>query len=110
MCYAAGVGPGYASSPPPMWGVLADVLECRLKLLGIRGVAQGEQKEILDLIAYSKNAASDPSLSQAVVFFAFLRDLTADGFFTSEIGIKYLGYIGNTFVNEFPGCPSVPGI
>jgi len=34
--------------------------------------------------------------------------MTADGFFTSEIGIKYLGYIGNTFVKEFPGCPAVP--
>ena len=69
-----------------------------------------QQKEILDLIAYRKNAASDPGLAQAVVFFSFLRDLTADGFFTSEIGIKYLGYIGNTFVNEFPGCPPVPGV
>jgi hypothetical protein len=69
-----------------------------------------QQKEILDLIAYRKNAASDPGLTQAIDFFAFLRDLTADGFFTSEIGIKYLGYIGNTFVNDFPGCPPVPGV
>ena len=69
-----------------------------------------QQKDILDLIAYRKNAASDPGLTQAVVFFSFLRDLTADGFFTSEIGIKYLGYIGNTFVNEFPGCPPVPSV
>ena len=69
-----------------------------------------QQKEILDLIAYSKNAASDPSLTQGVVFFSFLRDLTADGFFTSEIGINYLGYIGNTFVNNFAGCPPVPGV
>jgi gluconate 2-dehydrogenase gamma chain len=69
-----------------------------------------QQKEILDLIAYRKNAEHDPSLSQAVDFFSFLRDLTADGFFTSEIGIQYLGYIGNTYVNEFKGCPPVPGL
>src|SRR5579883_203619 len=69
-----------------------------------------QQKEILDLISYRKNAAQDPSLSQAVVFFSFLRDLTADGFFTSEIGIRYLGYIGNTYLNTFPGCPPVPGL
>jgi hypothetical protein len=67
-----------------------------------------QQKEILDLIAYKKNAKQDPSLGQGIEFFAFLRKLTADGFFTSEIGIAYLGYIGNTFVREFPGCPPVP--
>jgi gluconate 2-dehydrogenase gamma chain len=68
----------------------------------------GQQKEILDLIAYRKNMISDPSVSQGVEFFSVLRTLTADGFFTSEIGIKYLGYIGNTFLKEFPGCPPVP--
>jgi gluconate 2-dehydrogenase gamma chain len=67
-----------------------------------------QQKEILDLIAYRKNAQHDPSLGQGIEFFGFLRKLTADGFFTSEIGINYLGYIGNTYVQEFPGCPPVP--
>lgn len=68
-----------------------------------------QQKEILDLIAYRKNAKKDPSLGQGIDFFSFLRKLTADGFFTSEIGINYLGYIGNTFMSDFPGCPPVPG-
>jgi gluconate 2-dehydrogenase gamma chain len=67
-----------------------------------------QQKEILDLIAYRKNAKHDPALGQGIEFFSFLRKLTADGFFTSEIGINYLGYIGNTYVQEFPGCPPVP--
>jgi len=66
-----------------------------------------QQKEILDKIAYRKNAAADSSLSQGVEFFSFLRNMTADGFFTSEIGIKYLGYIGSTYLTEFPGCPPV---
>jgi Gluconate 2-dehydrogenase subunit 3 len=69
-----------------------------------------QKKEMLDLISYRKNAASDPGLSQGVEFFAFLRNLTADGFFTSAIGIKYLQYIGNTYLTEFPGCPPVPGV
>jgi gluconate 2-dehydrogenase gamma chain len=68
-----------------------------------------QKKEIIDLIAYRKNAKKDPSLGQGIAFFSFLRKLTADGFFTSEIGINYLGYIGNTFLKEFPGCPPVPG-
>ncbi|HKW16089.1 MAG TPA: gluconate 2-dehydrogenase subunit 3 family protein [Terriglobales bacterium] len=69
-----------------------------------------QQKEILDRIAYRNNALSDSSLSQGVEFFSFLRNMTSDGFFTSEIGIKYLGYIGSAFLKEWPGCPPVPGV
>jgi gluconate 2-dehydrogenase gamma chain len=69
-----------------------------------------QETEILDRIAYRKTIEQDPSLAQGVKFFAFLRNLTADGFFTSKIGIQYLGYIGNTFLAEFPGCPPVPGL
>ena len=67
-----------------------------------------QQKEILDQISYRRNAVSNPVLSQGIEFFSFLRNITADGFFTSEIGIKYLGYIGSTYLREFPGCPPVP--
>jgi gluconate 2-dehydrogenase gamma chain len=67
-----------------------------------------QQKEMLELIAYRRNAVANPALNPGVEFFSFLRNMTADGFFTSEIGIKYLGYIGNTFLKEFPGCPPVP--
>lgn len=69
-----------------------------------------QQTEMVDRIAYRKNIEQDPSLSQGVEFFAFLRNLTADGFFTSKVGIQYLGYIGNSFLTEFPGCPPVPGV
>jgi len=69
-----------------------------------------QQKQILDLIAYRKNAVAEPSLAPAVEFFAFLRNLVSHGFFTSKIGIKYLGYKGNTFRLDFPGCPPVPGV
>ena len=64
--------------------------------------------EILDLIAFRKNAQKDPSLGAGIEFFSTLRKYTADGFFTSEIGIKYLGYMGNTYLKEFPGCPVIP--
>jgi hypothetical protein len=69
-----------------------------------------QQTEMLDKIAYRKNALADPVLNQGIEFFAFLRNMTADGFFTSEIGIKYLGYIGNEYLHDFPGCPPVPGV
>jgi Gluconate 2-dehydrogenase subunit 3 len=67
-----------------------------------------QKKEILDLIAYRKNAIKDPALSQGVAFFAFLRNLTCDGFYTSKIGIADLQYIGNTALRDFPGCPPPP--
>jgi gluconate 2-dehydrogenase gamma chain len=67
-----------------------------------------QRKEALDLIAFRKNAKQDPGLSQGVAFFAFLRNMTCDAFYTSKIGIADLQYIGNTSLHEFPGCPPVP--
>jgi len=67
-----------------------------------------QQKEVLELIAYRKNGEKDPALGQGVAFFALLRRMTCDGFYTSKIGIADLQYIGNTTLREFPGCPPVP--
>ncbi len=67
-----------------------------------------QRKETLDLLAYRKNAKKNPELSQGVAFFAAMRDFTCDGFYTSKIGIEDLGYIGNTTLREWPGCPPLP--
>ena len=69
-----------------------------------------QQKEILDIVAFRKSSEHDQDMDDPVEYFSFLRNFTADGFFTSKIGIKYLGYKGNTFLTEFPGCPPVPGV
>ena len=69
---------------------------------------RSRQTEVLDLIAYRKNASADPALSQGIAFFAFLRKMTCDGFYTSKIGIADLQYIGNTALPDFPGCPTLP--
>ena len=38
-------------------------------------------------------------------FFTLLKDLTVDGYYSIEIGmVRELGYRGNTFLKEFPGC------
>jgi gluconate 2-dehydrogenase gamma chain len=67
-----------------------------------------QKKEVLDLIAFRRNGKQDSTLSQGVAFFAFVRNLTCDGFYTSKIGIDDLQYIGNTALREFPGCPQLP--
>jgi gluconate 2-dehydrogenase subunit 3-like protein len=44
-------------------------------------------------------------LSHGVAFFSAFRDLTASGFWSSEMGVKDIAYVGNTFVAEWKGCP-----
>jgi len=70
--------------------------------------APEQQKQLLDVIAYRKNALTEPGLSQGISFFAVLRNMTVDGYFTSEIGIKDIGYVGNKYLRNFPGCPPPP--
>jgi gluconate 2-dehydrogenase subunit 3-like protein len=67
-----------------------------------------DQKAILDLIAFRASAERVPAVSQGVSFFAFLRELTLGGYFTSEIGIHYLPYLGNQVLSSFPACPPLP--
>lgn len=67
-----------------------------------------QQKETLDLIAYRASAKKDAALSQGVAFFAFLRKMTCDGFYSSKMGIDDLQYIGNVPRDSFPGCPPLP--
>ncbi len=61
-----------------------------------------QQTEIVDAIAYPKKAA--PELQQGVAFFNRMRNLTVTGFFTSEMGVKDIGYAGNK-PNQWNGVP-----
>jgi len=61
-----------------------------------------QQIEMVDEIAWPDNAK--PEMKAGVSFFNLMRDLTACGFFTSEIGIKDLGYAGNK-PNQWDGVP-----
>jgi hypothetical protein len=57
-----------------------------------------QQKEILDLISYRENRAT---VGQGVQFFSWLRDMVVDAYYTSPIGYKDLGYMGNTAMAHF---------
>lgn len=61
-----------------------------------------QQIEMIDAIAYPELAK--PELQQGVAFFNLMRNLTATGFYTSEIGIKDIGYAGNK-PNQWDGVP-----
>ncbi|MDN5288646.1 MAG: gluconate 2-dehydrogenase subunit 3 family protein [Mucilaginibacter sp.] len=65
--------------------------------------SKAQQIEVIDLIAYPKKAK--PEMAQGVSFFNRMRDLTASGFFTSEMGVKDVGYAGNA-PNKWNGVPA----
>jgi gluconate 2-dehydrogenase gamma chain len=65
--------------------------------------AHPQQMEIVDAIAWPKKAK--PEMSQGVSFFNLVRNLTAAGFYTSEIGVKDVGYQGNV-PNQWNGVPA----
>ena len=52
----------------------------------------------------TKGKNPNPELVQGIAFFSLMRDLTASGFYTSEIGVKDLAYAGNT-PNKWNGVP-----
>jgi hypothetical protein len=64
--------------------------------------AQPQQIQVVDDIAYPKKAK--PEMAQGVAFFNLMRNLTATGFYTSEIGVKDIGYLGNV-PNKWEGVP-----
>jgi hypothetical protein len=78
--------------------------------------SQQQQIEIVDDIAYPEIEYTDekgnkvkkgkikPGMKQGVAFFSLMRNLTASGFYTSEIGVKDIGYMGNT-PNKWNGVP-----
>lgn len=61
-----------------------------------------QQMEMVDQIAWPEKAK--PEMVQGVAFFNLVRNLTASGFYSSEAGVKDLGYEGNK-PNKWNGVP-----
>ncbi|QNK62169.1 gluconate 2-dehydrogenase subunit 3 family protein [Pedobacter sp. PAMC26386] len=68
-----------------------------------KDASEKQRIEIVEDIAYPKKVK--PGMQQGTAFFSLMRDLTASGFFTTEIGVKDLGYVGNT-PNKWTGVPA----
>ena len=64
--------------------------------------SEQEQISIIDEIAYPDQAPE--SMKQGVAFFSLMRNLTLTGYYTSEMGSKDLGYVGNR-PNVWDGVP-----
>ena len=63
-----------------------------------------QRRQVLDDIAWPKKAK--PELAHGVTFFNRFRDLTASGFFSSQMGYKDVNFVGNVFNPTWNGCPT----
>jgi hypothetical protein len=88
----------------PMRGGLRWLDMQMLKLYGtsFKESSPQQQLSIIDAIAYP--AKAKPGMKQGVSFFNLMRNLTATGFYSSEMGIKDIGYAGNK-PNQWNGVP-----
>jgi gluconate 2-dehydrogenase gamma chain len=66
-------------------------------------LSEDVQIGILEPLCQAADAGN--SLARNVQFFALIKKLTADGYYTSKTGlIDELGYQGNMVLSSFPGC------
>ncbi|HEX6751121.1 MAG TPA: gluconate 2-dehydrogenase subunit 3 family protein [Longimicrobium sp.] len=95
----------YPDQRTGMRGGLAWLDSESVRRFGTRFVAAGDaqRRAILDDVAWPARAR--PEMSQGAAFFSRFRDLTASGFWSSRMGVDDLGFIGNTAIAEWHGCP-----
>lgn len=88
----------------PMRGGLRwlDIQMTKLYGKAFKDCSSQEQLAVVDAIAFPQKAK--PEMKQGVSFFNLMRNLTATGFYSSEIGIKDVGYAGNK-PNQWNGVP-----
>lgn len=93
------------SHQTPMRGGLRWIdLQCMNRYnAAFKDASKDQQLEMVNDIAYPEHAK--PGMEQGVAFFNRMRDLTASGFFTTEMGFEDLGYVGN-MPNKWEGVPA----
>jgi gluconate 2-dehydrogenase subunit 3-like protein len=78
--------------------------ECQHRFAkGFAAASDAQRLQVLDDIAWPKRAK--PELRPGVVFFSRFRDLTASGFFSTQMGWKDVRYMGNLALPSWNGCP-----
>lgn len=81
---------------PQEQGILKSGL-WRLRAVGFERMPQSEQVALLSGYEQANGAAK--------TFFETLKSLTIDAYYSTEIGlVEELGYKGNTYLADFPGC------
>jgi hypothetical protein len=65
---------------------------------------EAQRASLCEDISYEK--PKDPALKPAADFFKRLRNLVASGFYTTPVGMKDIGYVGNVPLATFDGPPA----
>jgi hypothetical protein len=80
------------------------------RLAGQTFLKLNEEQQLRILEPLCEAADEDPAHpARTVQFFALVKNLTADGYYTSKIGlIDELGYKGNAVRPSYPACTSEP--
>ena len=68
---------------------------------GFVACTDAQSTEILDLIAFRRNAETNPNLGPGIRFFDWVRRMAVDAYYTSAAGVKELGYKGNRGMTDF---------
>ncbi len=78
--------------------------ECRRRFTNGYVACTDEQRgQIVDDIAWPRRAREE--FTEQVEWFNTVRNLVGSGFFSSEMGVRDLGYIGNVFNPNWQGAP-----
>ena len=67
------------------------------------GASDAQRRQVLDDIAWPKKAR--PEMHYGVLFFNHFRDLTASGFYSTQMGWQDVQYKGNVALPAWNGCP-----
>jgi hypothetical protein len=70
---------------------------------GFLKITDAQRRQLFDQVAWPAKASL--GLREGVNYFNRLRDFTASGFFSSQMGVKDIGYMGNVAVPRWDGCP-----
>lgn len=66
-------------------------------------LTNAQRTQICDDICFTPKAR--PEFKAAAQFFDRVRDITAEGFYTTDAGMKDIGYVGNVALPKFDGPP-----
>jgi hypothetical protein len=106
--------PGAVGAGVPIYIDMVVAKNKAQQTLATEGLEWLAQKKFIDLSEAQQLAILQPLCEAAdagnvkerpAQFFQMMKNLTADGYYTSQIGLmKELGYSGNTAMAEFPTC------
>src|SRR4051812_48897434 len=67
------------------------------------GLSEAQQVQLLTPLSEAVDAGREYGAGEK--FFSLIKNLTADGYYTSQVGlVRELGYAGGTAMEKFPDC------